>query len=101
MRFSAVLWLSPVLVLLSGPLWAQPAIAPAAAVRLVSVRSQKVFYGLHEPVVGTVTVDNPTPEAQTVTVTAWLEWNIDQTGPRQTAPLIVPSGKTAVATFSW
>jgi hypothetical protein len=101
MRFPAVLWLSLVLVLVSGPLWAQPAVAPAGAVRLVSVRSQKVLYGLQEPVVGTVTVNNPTAEAQTVTVTAWLEWNIDQTGPRQTAPLIVPPGKTAVATFSW
>jgi hypothetical protein len=101
MRFPAVLWLSLALVLVSGPLWAQPAIAPAAAVGLVSVRSQKVLYGLHEPMVGMVTVNNPTADAQTVTVTAWLEWNIDQTGPRQTAPLTVPPGKTAVATFSW
>jgi hypothetical protein len=42
------------LALLAGPLFAQPPAAspavPAPALRLVSVRSQKVLYGLNEPV---------------------------------------------------
>jgi hypothetical protein len=88
-------------VLLSGPLWAQPAIAPAPTVRLVSVRSQAVLYGLHEPVVGTVTVENPAQQAQAVTVTAWLEWDLDSRNKLQTATLTVAPGKTDVATFRW
>jgi hypothetical protein len=88
------------LALLAGPLFAQPP-APAPALRLVSVRSQQVLYGLNEPVIGLVTVANDSKAPQQCTVTAWLEWDLDSRNKPQTATLTVAPGKTAVATFRW
>jgi hypothetical protein len=65
------------------------------------VRSQKVLYGLSEPVTGLVTVANDAKTPQQCTVTAWLEWDLDSANKPQTTTLTVPPGKTAVATLRW
>lgn len=95
------LWLSVGLALLAGAALAQATVGEAPALRVVSVQSEKVLYGLKEPVKGAVTVGNAGKEPAQVMVSAWLEWEVDQSNKPQTATLSVEPGKTAVAAFVW
>ena len=105
MRFPTVFWPGLALVLLSGPLLAQTpapeAPPPAPAVKLVSVMPEKILYDEGTPVAGTVTVKNLTKTPQTVTVRAWLEWELNRTGKPLERTLTLAPEKDAVATFAF
>ena len=70
-------------------------------IQVTGVRSDKILYDEKAPVRGSVTVKNTAKEPKTVTVRAWLEWELDQKTPPQEAPLTVPAETTATATFTW
>ncbi|OPZ87558.1 MAG: hypothetical protein BWY76_00397 [bacterium ADurb.Bin429] len=93
MRIPLACWL---VLLLAGAVLAQ-----APAVQLAGVRSQKVLYGTKESIAGTVTVKNTGVEAATVTVRAWLTYDIDTMTKPQQATLTIEPGKTADAAFAW
>ncbi len=78
-----------------------PILAAPPSIQLVSVRSQKVLYGTKDAISGTVTVKNTDKMPQTVSVSTWLETDVDLTGKVQSAVLTIEPGKTAAATFSW
>ncbi len=103
-RISGVcrLWLA--LLLVSGAALAQvpkPQPQPPAPIQLIGVRAQKVLYGTKEPLAATVTVKNTTKEAKSVTVRAWLEYDIDQVTKTQSAVLTIEAGTSAAAAFAW
>ncbi|MGD0094246.1 MAG: hypothetical protein ABSE73_30430 [Planctomycetota bacterium] len=69
--------------------------------QVAGVRPDKILYDEKALVHGEVTVKNNAKAAQTVTVRAWLEWELDQATPAQESQLTVPPGQTAVAAFNW
>ncbi|MCY3023074.1 MAG: hypothetical protein NTW87_29205 [Planctomycetota bacterium] len=69
--------------------------------QLAGVRPDKILYDEKAPVRGEVTVKNNAKDAKTVTVRAWLAWELDQTTPVQETQVTVPGGQTATAAFDW
>lgn len=87
------------LVLAAG--WSQSPAKIEPPVQLLSVQSAKILYDVGEAVTGHVVVKNVSPAPRTVTVRAWLEWQLDTTTKPQVSTHTVEAGKTATADFTW
>ena len=84
-------------ILLSAAAFAATPLPPLQ----LTVQSTRLLYNVGEPVSGTATVKNNTTAPCTLTVRAWLEWELDGKTKPQQFTLTVPPGKSADAVFTW
>lgn len=94
-------FLMALLALLGGMAMAQVPAGQPAVVQLISVQSSKILYDVGEPISGSVVVKNLTKTAQTVTVRAWLAWELNDTSKPMEAKLTIEPEKNATATFNF
>jgi len=69
--------------------------------QVAGVRPERILCDEKAPIRGEVTVRNNAKEDKTVTVRAWLEWELDQATPPQESQVTVPAGQTSTAVFNW
>jgi hypothetical protein len=88
-------------ITLSGAALAAAPPAPKPPLELVSATPAKVLFAPDEPITAAVTVKNNTDGAKTVTVRAYLEWEIDARSKAQQGELKLDPGQTATAAFKF
>ena len=94
-------FLIALMALLLGLAVAQAPGGQPAVVKLLSVQSTKVLYDVGEPIAGSVVVKNVTASSVTVTVRAWLAWELEAASKPMEVKLAIAPGKDATATFNF
>jgi len=74
---------------------------PETGVMLADARPEKLFYFAGENVTGLVMLSNPTKEAKSVQVRAWLEQGLDSKVGVQTKDVSVAANSSQIVTFTW
>lgn len=74
---------------------------PETGVMLADALPEKLFYFTGENVTGSVMLSNPTKEAKSVQVRAWLEQGLDSKVGVQTKDVSVAANSSQTVTFNW